>query len=343
MPQLLSVCHDLHGPAAQDEAGAHQHGVADLLGGGNAVFNVGHGLALGPGDVQLVQEVFKLVPVLGPVDGGAVRADDGHAPLHQGVCQVDGGLAAQGGNDALGVLEVQDVHHILGGQGLKVQLVGGGVVRGDGFGVVVDDDGFKAFAADGVHGMDGGVVEFHALADADGACTQDHHLLFLRQPGVVRACIGGVEVGDISAGVAGIHHAVYGEDVLLAAQAINLQLLHAPKLSNELVAEAHGLGGFQGFHIADVCFQRPLHVHDLLNGADEEGGDLGHLVDGVHADIPAQQLGHGEDGVVPELLQVLQNLGGIHAVEFRHIKVAYADLQGPDGFQQAPPDWSQCP
>ena len=33
MAQLPLVGHNLHGPAAQHEAGAHQHGVADLRGG----------------------------------------------------------------------------------------------------------------------------------------------------------------------------------------------------------------------------------------------------------------------------------------------------------------------
>ena len=188
--QLPLVGNDLHSPTAQDEGGAHQHGIADLLGGSNAVFQLRHGLALGSGNVQLVQQLFKFVPILGPVDGGTVRADDGHAPLHQGVCQVDGGLAAQRGNDALGILEVQDVHHILGGQGLKVQLVGGRVVRGDRLRVVVDDDRFVAAFPDRAHRVYRGIVEFHALPDADRTGAEHDHLFLVRYHRLVFVRVG---------------------------------------------------------------------------------------------------------------------------------------------------------
>src|SRR5699024_8849599 len=39
----LFVGHDLHGPAAQNEAGPHQNGVADLRGGPDAVLHAGDG------------------------------------------------------------------------------------------------------------------------------------------------------------------------------------------------------------------------------------------------------------------------------------------------------------
>ena len=93
--QLLLVGHDLHGPPAQHEAGAHQHRIADPGGGGDALLDVGHGPALGLGDAQLHEYLLEAVAVLGPLDGGAVGADQLHAPLHQRLGQVDGGLAAQ--------------------------------------------------------------------------------------------------------------------------------------------------------------------------------------------------------------------------------------------------------
>ena len=65
MAQLLLVGDDLHGAAAQHEAGTHQHGIADLVGRRDAVLDVGDGLALGLGDVQLLQKLFKGVPVFG--------------------------------------------------------------------------------------------------------------------------------------------------------------------------------------------------------------------------------------------------------------------------------------
>ena len=79
MPQLLLVGDDLHRPSAQHEAGAYQHRVSDLPGGGDAVLNAGDGLSLRLRDVQGNEKLFKGVPVFRLFDGGAVGADDVHA------------------------------------------------------------------------------------------------------------------------------------------------------------------------------------------------------------------------------------------------------------------------
>ena len=81
----LLAGHDLHGPAAQDEAGADQHRVADALCRGDAVLDVGHGGAGGLRNVQGEQDFLKAVPVLRPLDGRAVGAHDAHAPVHEGL------------------------------------------------------------------------------------------------------------------------------------------------------------------------------------------------------------------------------------------------------------------
>ena len=247
--QLALVRHDLHGAAAQHEAGTHQHGVADLVCRRETVLDFGDGSALGLGDVQLLQELFKGVPVFGSVDGLAAGADDLHAPVMEGLGQVDGGLTAQRRDHAVGLFKVDDVHHILGGQRLEVQLVGGGVVGGDGLGVIVDDDGLVARLFDGHDGVDGGVVKLHALTDADGACAQHHDLLFVRQPGDVPAGVGGVEVGDICAGVAGVHHAESREHIVFSAEIGHVRLGAFPEPAHIFIAEAHLLGVQKGFRL----------------------------------------------------------------------------------------------
>ena len=182
--------------------------------------------------------------------------------------------------------------------------------------------------------MDGGVVEFHALADTDGACTQHHDLLAVRQPGSILAGVGGVEVGDISAGVAGIHHLEDGEDVFFLTQVVNFDFFHAPQLGDVLIAEAHGLGGLEGVQIPGSG-QLALHGHDILDGFQEVGRDLGDLEDFVHTHIPAQQLGNGEEVVVPEFPDVLQQFFGGLVVKLGQVEVAGADFQGADGLEQA--------
>ena len=94
MAQLLRPQNDLHGAAAQNEAGTHQYGVADLFGGGNAFLYVGHRAALGLRDVELQQKFFETVAVFRQVDGFTIGADDLYPAVHEGLCQVDGGLTA---------------------------------------------------------------------------------------------------------------------------------------------------------------------------------------------------------------------------------------------------------
>ena len=180
MAQLLLIGHNLHGPAAQNKAGAHQHGIPDLPGSSDTVLNAGNGLTLWLGDVQGEQQLFKGVPVFRLFNGGAVGANDGYTPVGQRLGQVDGSLTAKGRDNALGLFQLHHVHHVLHRQRLKIQLVGGGIVRGDGLRVVVDDDGLIARVFNGLDRVDGGIVKFHALPDADGAGTEDDDLLLIR-------------------------------------------------------------------------------------------------------------------------------------------------------------------
>ncbi len=72
-----------------------------------------------------------------------------------------------------------DVEDIFLREGFEEEQVGGVVVGGDGFGVGVDHDGFKAEFFGGEGGLDAAVVEFDALADAVGAAAEDDDFFLL--------------------------------------------------------------------------------------------------------------------------------------------------------------------
>ena len=266
MPQLLFIGDDLHGPPAQNERGTYQHRITNFSGGLDAVLNLGDSLAFCTGDVQLIQKIFKCVAVFRLVNGSTVRADDLHAPVMERLCQIDCSLAAQGCNHTHGLFKLDDVHHIFGSQGLKVQLVRCGIVSGDGLRVVVDDDCLITGLFDGHDGMDGGIVKFHALTDADGSCTQHDDLLFVCKNGSILAAVRGIEIGDIGIGVAGIHHAEHGEQVVCLTKIVYINFLAFPKSGHVLVAEAHLLGSSQHSKVIDMDFQIFLHIHDTLDG-----------------------------------------------------------------------------
>ena len=335
LAQLRLGGDDLHGAAAQHEAGAHQHGIAHLFGGANALLDAGDGAAGGLGNVQLMENVLERVAVFGVFDGLHVRADDLHAAILQRSGEVDRRLAAEGGDDLVRALVDEDVVHVLGGQRLEVQLVRGGVVGGDRLGVVVDDDGLVAGLTDGGHGVHGGVVEFHALADADRARAQHHHLLAVGDDGLVLSKVAGVEIGDVRAGVAGVHHAVDGHHAALHAQIPDCALVHVPQPGDAGIGEAQLLRLAQGLRVHGMLGHDALKVHDLLEGLEEEGRDLGGLVDAIHGNAQTQQLRDGVEVVVAEFGDVAQQLLGGFAVELGHVDVVDADLQRAHGLQQA--------
>ena len=72
---------DLHGAPAQDEAGPHEHGIADFGCRSHAFLHGGDGSPLRLRDPQLLEKLLEQVSVLRPVDGVAVRADDPDAAL----------------------------------------------------------------------------------------------------------------------------------------------------------------------------------------------------------------------------------------------------------------------
>ena len=182
--------------------------------------------------------------------------------------------------------------------------------------------------------MDGGVVELHALPDADRACAQHHDLLLGGQAGVVFACIGGVEIGDIGSGVAGVHHAEDGEYVVRLAEVEHIQLGLLPQPGDVLVRESHDLGLFQPFGVAHMELQGFLHVYDVLDGVQEVRCDLGQFVDLLHGNAMVEQLGYGEDIVGTELADVRQHLVHGHIVEFGMVNVVLTAFQRADALQE---------
>ena len=182
--------------------------------------------------------------------------------------------------------------------------------------------------------MDGRVVKLNTLADTDGACAQNDDFLLVGQAGGVLTGVGGVEIGNICAGMAGIHHLECGEHLLLFTQIVDLQLGAVPQAGDHLIAEAHLLCLSQSLNILALT-QLAFHVDNLLEGLQEVGGDHGDLMDLLQRDALADQFGNSKDVVRTELLDILQQLLHAHAVKLGQVQMMSTDFQRTDALQQS--------
>src|SRR4029077_5804045 len=118
--------------------------------------------------------------------------------------------------------DFDQLDHVLGGQRLEVEAVGGIVIGRDGLGVAVDHYGLVTRLAQGIDRVHAAIVELDALADAVGAAAQDDDLaavgrlgLALGRPHAV-ALVAGIEIGRArfelgGAGVDALEHRFYAE------------------------------------------------------------------------------------------------------------------------------------
>lgn len=167
--QMLGIVGDHHAAAAQHVARTHQQRVADVRGHGLGLLKRGCLARRRIHNAQLVEQGGEALAVLGKIDGVGLGAHNVHAALLEHARQLKRGLAAERHHDAVGTLNIDNVHDVLVGERLKVQTVGRVVVGRDGLGVAVDHDGLKAAGRQRVARVHAAVIELDTLANAVGA------------------------------------------------------------------------------------------------------------------------------------------------------------------------------
>ena len=177
--ELLQVVDQATAGAAHGVGGAHHAGDADCLHQALGFLQAVGDLAARHADAQGVHGVLEDLPVLAALDGVHLDANHAHAILFQDAGlgefggQVEGGLAAQVGQQGIGALLGDDPFQGRRVQGLDVGGIGHPGIGHDGGRVAVDQHDAIAEAAQGLAGLGAGVVEFAGLADDDGAGADD--------------------------------------------------------------------------------------------------------------------------------------------------------------------------
>ena len=135
-------------------------------------------------EAELADQLLEAVAVLGEVDHVGRGAEDRHLRVLERRGELQRRLAAELDDDAveraLRLLDADDLEHVLGGQRLEIEPVGGVVVGRDGLGIAVDHDRLVARVGQREAGVAAAIVELDALADAVRAAAEDDHLLARR-------------------------------------------------------------------------------------------------------------------------------------------------------------------
>lgn len=100
-----------------------------------------YGVALRTRDIAACQQLIEAFTVLGTVDAVNGGTQNLHACAGERACQVDSGLTTELNDNAFRFFFVDNIENILYSQRLKVQFIGNIEVSGNGFRVVVDDNG----------------------------------------------------------------------------------------------------------------------------------------------------------------------------------------------------------
>ena len=182
--ELALVADDLHGASAQHVGRAHDQRIAELGGDQPRLLDRIGDAVLRLLEAELIEQPLEAVAILGEVDGVGRGAEDRHVGLLQRLGELERRLAAELHDDAVqravAALGVDDLEHVLGGQRLEIEPVGGVVVGRHRLRIAVDHDGLVAGVAQREAGMAAAIVELDALADAVRSAAEDDDLLPVR-------------------------------------------------------------------------------------------------------------------------------------------------------------------
>ena len=273
--QFFFLIYNDHAASAQHEGGAQQHRVTDARGNGGGVLHIGGCSCLRLFQPQFFQQGGKMFAVFRQVNGPGAGADNRHAVGFQRIGQVQRRLSSELDDDAVRLLLLADMEHVFQRQGFEEKLVGGIIVRGDGFRVGVHDDGFVAHFPQSHGGVHAAVVELNPLANAVWAAAQDEDFFPACFAGFIFISIGGIKVGGVGFEFrgAGIHQPISGHNALFLAFLPDVFFRGSPGQGDLPVGKAQLLG-FPQIQLV----QAVSRLGQVLHLCQEPGINLGKLL-----------------------------------------------------------------
>ena len=186
--------------------------------------------------------------------------------------------------------------------------------------------------------MDGAVVEFDALADADGAGAEDHHRAFALGFHFIFRAVGGVVVRSVGFKFsgAGIYHFEIGVESQFLFEIFHFLYRHFCKVGDGFIRHLDPFDRFQGVFGEAFLQEASFHFDNILDFIDEEEVDAGNAVDFFRFDAAAEGFGHHEDSFIIDALQKAADIIEGLAVQFLQVQIPLSHFQGPEGLEECP-------
>ena len=148
--------------------------------------------------------------------------------------QVDSRLSTESNDHPFRLFQVENVHDVLCTERFKIQLVRTGIVSGDRFRVVVDNDCFIACLPDRADRMHRGIVKLHALADTDRPGNQHNYFFPIRNYGFVLYFVRRIEVWNVAVKLrrAGVDHLIDRKNAAGFPHVKDFLFTHMPELTD---------------------------------------------------------------------------------------------------------------
>ena len=282
----LVVVYDLHSAAAQYIGRTNHYRITDTVCDLESFLNIDCHSGFRHGNAKLLHHSAEVISVLREVDGFGACAQNIHTVLLEVAGEIQRSLTAELRNYTDGLLLVVDSKYVLEGKRLEIQLIGGVVVGGYGFGVAVHDDGLKSQLLERERGVYAAVVKLNTLTDSVRSAAKYHDLrLVAYGAGVLDVMVGGVIIRRIL-GAAYMDTLPRLADSVAKACIADLLLGNAEDLAEVSVGESVQLCLAEyrlSRNCALVLDKSVLLVNQLLHLLEEPVLDLGkvkYLVDG---------------------------------------------------------------
>ena len=231
---------------------------------------------------------------------------------------------------------VNYIENILYSQRLKVQFIGNIEVSGDGFRVVVDDNGFIAHFTQRPYTVYGAIVKFYALTNADRTGAQNYNLFLITNYNLILSCIAGIVIRSCSFKFSStsINHFVGRQNAISLAQVTNFHFSLAHNASNYAVCKTSLFCLTQQTRSKLMSSKSTLHLDDIANLVQEPLVNLGNAVNLFNSNTTTHSLSNYKDTLVINTMDALFNLFVAQSLQLGHFQMSQTNFQGTDSFQQ---------